>query len=194
MTKEVAIDALRWALTGVFVLSALEKTQTLAARSAAWHPVMMTSKFRQTHARVFIAVALIADISAASLLVVNHLVGGPLAAALVLAYSWFGREVYFEGNDDCRCFWRLLRPWDLRSFLTRNGVLVLAGLAVGSSPTDISATGFGGGFVLIACGSVVLAHVRPRRENETLKPEPRSSSVTVGATPSGLDMTAHGQD
>lgn len=124
-----------WALGAVFVLSAAEKAQALRLRSAAWHPVMLISQRRRERATVLMAVGLAADLAIVALLAVSPRVGGPVAALLLLTYTWLAWPIAAHGGS-CRCLWRVLDVQTQTALLCRNAALVVVALVTGvASPS-----------------------------------------------------------
>lgn len=165
MPAEAIIDGARWALMAVFVLTAVEKGQTLWAQSAAWHPVMLVSQARRRHARTLMAGALVADLAVLGLLVLLPRVGGVAGAVLVAAYTLLAVPVYSSagGGAGCRCFWKVLDTTTWPGSLARNLVLVALALGVGlQSPTGLGLPELASAVALIVVLSVFVAGVDGR--------------------------------
>jgi hypothetical protein len=158
------VEGARWALTAVFVLSAVEKGQTLWARSAAWHPLMLVSPTRRRYATALMSAALIADLAVIVLLAVLPAIGGPAAGALVAAYTWLALPVHSRGAGSCRCLWKLLDSKTRLALLGRNVVLFALALAVTlswSSTAGVAGFAYGAGLLVGLAALVAGLDARP---------------------------------
>ena len=122
-------DGARCALMIVFILAATEKGQTLWARSAAWHPVMLVNRARRGRATALMSAALIADLAVVVLLVFLPVVGGVVAAVLVAAYTTLALPVHSGGRSSCRCLWKIFDTTTRPALVGRNASVFVWGLA-----------------------------------------------------------------
>lgn len=121
-------DGARWVLVAVFSLAAIEKGETLRARSAAWHPIMLMGPRRRRHSTVLMSSSLMGDLATVGLLVGWPMFGGVLSVVLILLYTVAALGMHSrEERTDCRCFWRFMSTSTSLGLIARNALL--AGLA-----------------------------------------------------------------
>lgn len=150
LDPDILADGARWTLVAVFALSAFEKVITLHARSAAWHPVMIVSRRRRTHAPLLMAAALLGDATGVALLVGRPYTGGLVAALLLSVYSVAGVSGYRSpGDRHCRCVWKILDTASRLTFLSRNVLLFLFAVAVALVRPTSSVLGLGWGLTFL---------------------------------------------
>ncbi len=156
-------DGARWALVVLFSLAALEKVTTLHSRAAAWHPIMLVSRFRREHASVLVAVSLVADVGALLLLAVRPKVGAALCIALIVIYSTAGVGMHAKAGDaGCRCFWKVMNTSARTGLIARNALLVASAalVLVGAPRVSMGGLAIGAGLlVLIGSSSRAIEYV-----------------------------------
>jgi len=126
----------RTALVLVFGLAAVEKVITLRSGSAAWHPGIIVSNWRRTHAVSLLSVALAADIACIGLLSWRPLLGS--AASMVGLAGYTALAPRHLTGDRCHCFWRILDSRTFGTLVVRNALLVGMAVLVFLQPPDWS--------------------------------------------------------
>lgn len=139
---ESAADGARLTLMVVFGLAAIEKGVVLQSHSAAWHPIMLASRWRRRHATGLVTVSLAADLSVLMFLAWAPLAGGLIAASLTAAYLAVALGRQDTGIHECQCFWKFLNTSTLAALAARNLMLTLLALFVVTVPPIFSGTGF----------------------------------------------------
>lgn len=113
-------------LTVVFILAVIEKVITLQRKSAAWHPVLIVSRWRRNHAPALIDAALMSDLTAVVLLVVTPPAGAVVSIAILLAYTVAAIPMHAAPTSSpCRCMWKILDTTTRGGLLLRNALLAL---------------------------------------------------------------------
>lgn len=109
----------------LFSLGALEKVTTLHSRAAAWHPIMLMTRFRREHATLLVAISLVADVGALLFLAVWPKVGAPLCIALIVIYSTAGVGMHAKAGDaGCRCFCKFMNTTTRTGLVARNSLFL----------------------------------------------------------------------
>ncbi len=115
-------DGARWLLILAFLLAGVEKAITLHSRSAAWHPVMLVSKWRRRNAVRLMQLSLASDVLVVALLVGSPSLGALTSSALLIAYSVSAATVHSSGRSGgCRCVWGLLNATTKVGLALRTG-------------------------------------------------------------------------
>lgn len=116
-------SAAQLALSLLFLLSSLEKARTVRSRSAAWHPVLVRTRWTRHRAPLLMGVFAALDCACAFLVVLVPRIGGLWATGLLLIYTWVSRGR--PAGEGCRCFFRIMDTRSFPGLLTRNGALFL---------------------------------------------------------------------
>jgi hypothetical protein len=195
MSVDSVVEGAGWALVAVFALAATEKGTSLWTRSAAWHPVMLSNRFRRRWAGPLMAAALVADLLTVVLLVVLPLAGAVTAAVLVAVYTAAAMPVHTAGRGPCRCFWRVLNTTTRPALLGRNAALLALAVTVAvGAPTGRGPSGIAAGAGLLA-GLAALAAVLDARPGPAA---PRASAAehgrgrALGITDAAFEAPPHG--
>lgn len=134
---EFAAQGARWVLVVAFVLSAAEKAKTLGTRASSWHPTMLRSPWRRSHATRLMSIALVGDACAVFMLIVLPAAGALLSAGLLAVYTVVSvSSRRLSGRQACQCFARFLNTTTRRGDLSRNlSLLLLSAAAALATPT-----------------------------------------------------------
>lgn len=154
------VESARWALGLVLLLAVAEKAAALRSGAAQWHPVMLVSEWRRTHASILMLSSLVADTAAALCLVIAPPVGSVIAVGLVTLYTIVGIRAHVDGGE-CRCFWRVLNAGTLAGLIVRNTLLVLLAFVSFRAPATNDLAG-----LVVAPGVVALVAVVTRVADE----------------------------
>jgi hypothetical protein len=147
----------------VFSLAGLEKVSRLRSHAAAWHPIMLMSRYRRRHATTLIALSLVGDVAAVLLLAIWPAGGAQLCIALLAIYSTAAIRVHAEAEDAaCQCFWKFMNTYTKTGLIVRNALLVAsAALVLVRTPrASIGGLATGGALLVLIAGSTrAIEHV-----------------------------------
>jgi hypothetical protein len=130
------VGAFAVVLSAVFFLSSIEKARLLATGTSRWHPLLVATPWRRTHAVHLLTLALLCDLVAALLLLASPSRGGWLALVLIIAYTMvaLSTPAFRHSHSDCHCLGGFLDTRGPHALLLRN--LGLIGIAVFVSLTS----------------------------------------------------------
>lgn len=133
----VAAASSRWLLVIVFALAAGFKLRGLFVGRYRWHPLVLATGL-QPHATLVVGLAAAVEAATVALLIVSPPFGGALGAATVASYSLVGarHRDALPGSWNCQCLTGVLDGGTLSFFMTRNCILIGAGLLCVALPHE----------------------------------------------------------
>lgn len=164
-------------LSLVLLLSATEKSATLASGRQRWHPVILASPLLRRSATLALWLGLAADVAAAIGVVISRW-GTAAVASLVVVYSIAGSRAHFGDTGGCRCLWKIFDARTRRALFGRNALfLVLA--AVASAPREFDP----GPLALFGVGALALVGLTVRSLNQHRASPASRPAQTVSERP-----------